>query len=234
MNRDFLVDALTDLGIAKGFHVELLEKYYERVTEKNKVMNLTSITGEREFVIKHICDSAAPLLFLDLRNKKCIDVGTGGGFPGIPLRIIEGSLSMDYVESVGKKADFVAQTAEELGLGGRVYVKRAEDMGRDKTARESYDAVFARAVSGLNVLAEYCTPLLKPGGILAAYKGPDPKEEIDGAHAALDELHCRMDRLCEYELPYTDIKHTLVVIKKHGSTPADYPRPTAKIKRRPL
>ena len=234
MNSECLLKALKDMGLNNKFHVELLEKHYEMVIEKNKVMNLTSITDEKEFIIKHICDSLAPLLFLNIAGKKCIDVGTGAGFPGVPLKIATGSIEMDYAESVGKKANFVDQIINVLGLDGEVFVRRAEDMGRDELLREKYDIVFARAISRLNILTEYCTPLVKPGGMLVAYKGPHPEEEINKATKSFKILHCKMDNVYEYTLPSTDIKHTLVIIKKNAGTPKEYPRPTAKIKKHPL
>ncbi|MDI6601528.1 MAG: 16S rRNA (guanine(527)-N(7))-methyltransferase RsmG [Thermoanaerobacteraceae bacterium] len=234
MDREFLLQALTNFGIKKSFHVELLEKYYERVIDVNKVMNLTSITDEKEFIIKHICDSASPLLIMDIKGKKCIDIGTGAGFPGIPLKILEPVATMDYAESIGKKANFVKETIEMLGLEGRVFGKRAEDIGRDISLRESYDIVFTRAVSSLNLLMEYCIPLLRIGGILVSYKGRDPEEEIANAKNALKIFSCSIKDIYEYVLPDSDIKHTLVIIEKNNKTPDKYPRPTAKIVKNPL
>lgn len=234
MNIEFLTQALSYFGLKNKFHVELLERYYEKVTEKNKVMNLTTITDEREFVIKHICDSASPLLFLSIEGKKCIDVGTGAGFPGIPLKILEDSIGMDYVESISKKANFVKETIVDLGLDGSVFAKRAEDVARDKRLRESYDIVFTRAVSSLNLLIEFCAPLLKVNGILVSYKGPQPKDEISKAKKAIDTLNCKVNEVYEYVLPYIDVKHTLVVIEKINTTPDVYPRPTQKIMKNPL
>jgi 16S rRNA methyltransferase GidB len=234
MDKDFLVHALTVFGIRPPFHVELLEKYYDRVMEVNKVMNLTSIVDEREFIIKHICDSVSPLLFMDINGLKCIDIGTGAGFPGIPLKVMVPDTEMDYMESIKKKARFVKETIEILGIDGTVYDKRAEESGHDPSLRESYDVVFSRAVSSLNVLLEYSVPLLKVGGRMVAYKGPSPEEEIDSAAGALNILSARVESVYKYNLPESGITHSLIVIRKIAETKGLYPRPSARISKKPL
>ena len=219
-----------------------LDKYYHMVVEKNKVMNLTAITEEHEFLIKHFADSlsvysAVPLFKEKLSSGKCtlIDVGTGAGFPGIPLKIMFPEIKVTLLDSLQKRVNFLNEVIAELGLEGITAIhNRAEDGARDPKLRDGFDLVVSRAVASLPVLSEYCLPYVKPGGLLIAYKSGDIKEELEGASHALKVLG---GKLCDspiFMLPDSDISRSFVVVKKSKPTPKTYPRKAGAIKKEPL
>ncbi len=219
-----------------------LDKYYHMVVEKNKVMNLTAITEEHEFLIKHFADSlsvysAVPLFKEKLSSGKCtlIDVGTGAGFPGIPLKIMFPEIKVTLLDSLQKRVNFLNEVIAELGLEGITAIhNRAEDGARDPKLRDGFDLVVSRAVASLPVLSEYCLPYVKPGGLLIAYKSGDIKEELEGASHALKVLG---GKLCDspiFMLPDSDISRSFVVVKKSKPTPKAYPRKAGAIKKEPL
>lgn len=221
---------------------ERLDKYYHMVVEKNKVMNLTAITEEHEFLIKHFADSlsvysAVPLFKEKLSSGKCtlIDVGTGAGFPGIPLKIMFPEIKVTLLDSLQKRVNFLNEVIAELGLEGITAIhNRAEDGARDPKLRDGFDLVVSRAVASLPVLSEYCLPYVKPGGLLIAYKSGDIKEELEGASHALKVLG---GKLCDspiFMLPDSDISRSFVVVKKSKPTPKAYPRKAGAIKKEPL
>ncbi len=219
-----------------------LDKYYHMVVEKNKVMNLTAITEEHEFLIKHFADSlsvysAVPLFKEKLSSGKCtlIDVGTGAGFPGIPLKIMFPEIKVTLLDSLQKRVNFLNEVIAELGLEGITAIhNRAEDGARDPKLRDGFDLVVSRAVASLPVLSEYCLPYVKPGGLLIAYKSGDIKKELEGASHALKVLG---GKLCDspiFMLPDSDISRSFVVVKKSKPTPKAYPRKAGAIKKEPL
>lgn len=219
-----------------------LDKYYHMVVEKNKVMNLTAITEEHEFLIKHFADSlsvysAVPLFKEKLSSGKCtlIDVGTGAGFPGIPLKIMFPEIKVTLLDSLQKRVNFLNEVIAELGLEGITAIhNRAEDGARDPKLRDGFDLVVSRAVASLPVLSEYCLPYVKPGGFLIAYKSGDIKDELSGAAHALNVLG---GKLCDspiFMLPDSDISRSFVVVKKSKPTPKAYPRKAGAIKKEPL
>lgn len=219
-----------------------LDKYYHMVVEKNKVMNLTAITEEHEFLIKHFADSlsvysAVPLFKEKLSSGKCtlIDVGTGAGFPGIPLKIMFPEIKVTLLDSLQKRVNFLNEVIAELGLEGITAIhNRAEDGARDPKLRDGFDLVVSRAVASLPVLSEYCLPYVKPGGLLIAYKSGDIKDELEGASHALNVLG---GKLCDspiFILPDSDISRSFVVVKKSKPTPKAYPRKAGAIKKEPL
>lgn len=219
-----------------------LDKYYHMVVEKNKVMNLTAITEEHEFLIKHFADSlsvysAVPLFKEKLSSGKCtlIDVGTGAGFPGIPLKIMFPEIKVTLLDSLQKRVNFLNEVIAELGLEGITAIhNRAEDGARDPKLRDGFDLVVSRAVASLPVLSEYCLPYVKPGGLLIAYKSGDIKDELSGAAHALNVLG---GKLCDspiFMLPDSDISRSFVVVKKSKPTPKAYPRKAGAIKKEPL
>lgn len=219
-----------------------LDKYYHMVVEKNKVMNLTAITEEHEFLIKHFADSlsvysAVPLFKEKLSSGKCtlIDVGTGAGFPGIPLKIMFPEIKVTLLDSLQKRVNFLKEVIAELGLEGITAIhNRAEDGARDPKLRDGFDLVVSRAVASLPVLSEYCLPYVKPGGLLIAYKSGDIKDELEGASHALKVLG---GKLCDspiFMLPDSDISRSFVVVKKSKPTPKAYPRKAGAIKKEPL
>ena len=209
-------------------------RYYELLVETNKVMNLTAITEPEEVAVKHMVDSL--LAFEEaMAGKTLVDVGTGAGFPGVPLKIYCPSLKVTLVDSLGKRLRFLEQVISELGLKGiRCEHLRAEDAGRNKKHREQYDYVTARAVARLSVLSEYCLPLAKKGGQFIALKGSRYAEEIDEGEAAVKILGGKIISAEPVKLPGLDDGRAIIKIAKIKATPAQYPRKAGTPEKQPL
>ena len=209
-------------------------RYYELLVETNKVMNLTAITEPEEVAVKHMVDSL--LAYEDgMQGKTLVDVGTGAGFPGVPLKIYCPSLKVTLVESLGKRLRFLQQVIDELGLKGiRCEHLRAEDAGRSKKHREQYDYVTARAVARLSVLSEYCLPLAKKGGQFIALKGSRFAEEIEEGEAAVKILGGKIISAEPVKLPGLDDGRAIIKIAKIKATPAQYPRKAGTPEKQPL
>jgi len=212
------------------------EKYYELLVQKNEVMNLTAITEFDEVLIKHFLDSceAAPLLH---ENASLIDVGTGAGFPGIPIKIVRPDVKVCLLDALAKRIDFLKEVVEALSLEGVDCLHgRAEDFagnGSSPKLRESFDYAVSRAVAQLSVLAEYCLPFVKVGGFFIAYKSGDIEEELAGAAHALEVLGGKVSEVKRFSLPNGD-ERSLVLIQKISETPAAYPRRAGKPTKKPL
>lgn len=220
-------------------HSLITEKYSARfdlfknlLQEYNKMYNLTAICDDREIYYKHFLDSVAAAEYFD-EGANVAEIGSGGGFPSIPLKIIRGDLNFTLIESTGKKCNFLKLAADKLGLDG-ITVKniRAEDGARNKDLREKFDISCARAVASLNTLCEYCLPYVKIGGKFIAYKG-DCDEEIKSAGNAIKILGGELDKVIRYELE-TCGKRAIVIIKKVSATPEKYPRGQGKERKQPL
>lgn len=209
-------------------------RYYELLVETNKVMNLTAITEPEEVAVKHMVDSL--LAYEDgMQGKTLVDVGTGAGFPGVPLKIYCPSLKVTLVDSLGKRLRFLQQVIDELGLKGiRCEHLRAEDAGRSKKHREQYDYVTARAVARLSVLSEYCLPLAKKGGQFIALKGSRFAEEIEEGEAAVKILGGKIISAEPVKLPGLDDGRAIIKIAKIKATPAQYPRKAGTPEKQPL
>ncbi|MCC8048775.1 MAG: 16S rRNA (guanine(527)-N(7))-methyltransferase RsmG [Oscillospiraceae bacterium] len=209
---------LAELGIAAdSAALARFRAYYELLTERNAVMNLTAISGEEETARLHFLDSAAPLLFAPLSGNSVIDVGTGAGFPGLPLKILCPDMRLTLLDSLAKRVDFLAETAQALELEGVECVHaRAEECGQ---RREAFDFAVSRAVARLNVLCELCLPYVKTGGAFLALKGPDPAEELAEAECAAQLLGGKIERAAAYALPFTGEGRTVVIIRKLTPTP---------------
>ena len=209
-------------------------RYYELHVETNKVMNLTAITEPEEVAVKHMVDSL--LAYEDgMQGKTLVDVGTGAGFPGVPLKIYCPSLRVTLVDSLGKRLRFLEQVIDELGLKGiRCEHLRAEDAGRSKKHREQYDYVTARAVARLSVLSEYCLPLAKKGGQFIALKGSRFAEEIEEGEAAVKILGGKIISAEPVKLPGLDDGRAIIKIAKIKATPAQYPRKAGTPEKQPL
>lgn len=208
-------------------------KYYELLTETNKVMNLTALTEPNDVAVKHFIDS---LLAYDpaMLNATVADVGTGAGFPGVPLKIFDPTIKLTLLDSLAKRLKFLDTLTAELNLQNVTTVHaRAEDAGKDKNLREQFDFVTARAVARLNVLAEFCLPLVKVGGKFIAMKG-DAEDEIAEAENAIKLLGGKIAEIKNIKLPNLDDKRTLVIIKKEKSTPPKYPRKAGTAAKEPL
>ena len=209
-------------------------RYYELLVETNKVMNLTAITEPEEVAVKHMVDSL--LAYEDgMQGKTLVDVGTGAGFPGVPLKIYCPSLKVTLVDSLGKRLRFLQQVIDELGLKGiRCEHLRAEDAGRSKKHREQYDYVTARAVARLSVLSEYCLPLAKKGGQFIALKGSRFAEEIEEGEAAVKIIGGKIISAEPVKLPGLDDGRAIIKIAKIKATPAQYPRKAGTPEKQPL
>ena len=206
--------------------------YYDLLEEKNRVMNLTAIHGEDESAAKHFLDSAAPLLRFPLAGKDVIDVGTGAGFPGAPLRILEPEMRLTLLDAQQKRVGFLTELCAARGFGDVQCIHaRAEEPG---ALRERFDFALARAVARLNLLSELCLPYVKVGGAFLALKGPAVAEELDEARRAVSLLGAEVEEVFDYAIPGEDARHNIVVIRKTAPTPKRYPRRFAQMKKSPL
>lgn len=213
--------------------IPALLRYWELLAEKNKVMNLTAITDPDEAARLHFLDSAALLALADLRGKSVVDVGTGAGFPGLPLKILEPSIRLTLLDAQRKRVDFLREACQDLGLEDVECVHgRAEEFAQAR--REGFDAAVSRAVAALPVLAELCLPLVRPGGQFLAMKSVDTNEELHAAGRAASLLAGRLEKPLDYVISGTEIPRRLVILTKMGETPKKYPRTFAKIKKYPL
>jgi 16S rRNA (guanine527-N7)-methyltransferase len=211
----------------------LFEKYLGELLEWNKKFNLTAITDPTQIRIKHFEDSLSLLQVIPLTNQSLIDVGAGAGFPGIPLKLACPEIRLTLLEATRKKAEFLKHIVSILALKEtEVIWGRAEDIAKDR--RESYDLAVARAVAPLNVLCEYCLPLVRVGGLFIAYKEEKVEEELEEAEPAIEILGGALKEIKKVKLPNSDIVRSLVVIKKLSSTPLKYPRRSGMAKKRPL
>jgi 16S rRNA (guanine527-N7)-methyltransferase len=215
---------------------EQLEQFNALVLEWNQKLNLTAITDPKEFWIKHIYDSLTCLqVIFAFGRSSVIDIGTGAGFPGIPLKIAYPEMCLTLAESVKKKADFCQLAVDSLGLQDvRVAAERAETLGQDAAFREKYDWAIARAVAPLAVLVEYLLPLVHTGGHVLAQKGGNAEAEINDAQRAIRLLGGEVSRVIPIELPEGMGSRTLITIKKIRPTPAAYPRRAGTPKKNPL
>lgn len=211
------------------------DMYKELLIEWNEKMNLTAITEPYEIATKHFVDSLYGLKFMQ-NAKNLIDVGTGAGFPGIPLKIAKPELELTLLDSLNKRINFLSEVTEKLDLSDVNCIhSRAEDGAKTSSPlRESFDVAVSRAVANLSVLAEYCLPYVKCGGTFLAYKGSDVEEECSNAFGAIEILGGDVTGVFKYTIPETDITHSVVVIKKIKNTPDKYPRPQGKIQKKPL
>lgn len=248
-----LEEALREIGIEPSEEmVSRLKRYYEMIIERNKVMNLTAITNEKEFCYKHFVDSLCGMERIAggnpckgscaaasdedaSRPKRWIDVGTGAGFPGMVLKIAYPMTDMTLFDSLQKRLTFLDEVICELALTGvRTLHGRAEDIGHDKLHRGMYDVVTARAVANLSTLSEYCLPLLRRGGMFVAYKSAQAAEEAENAKKAIALLGGKVREVKEFTLPGTDYRRALLFIEKVKDTPAKYPRKAGTPAKEPL
>ena len=208
-------------------------KFEQLLVEKNKICNLTAISDHEGIIHKHFLDSALGESYFPL-NSEVVEIGSGGGFPSIPLKLIRDDLKFTLIESTGKKCAFLNEVVENLGLNC-VQVKniRAEERAHDKNMREKYDVACARAVAQLNTLCEYCLPFVKVGGLFIAYKG-ESEDEIKSAGNAIKLLGGEIEKVVNYELPNDCGKRSLILIRKIKSTPEKYPRGQGRERKNPL
>lgn len=216
--------------------VKQFNLFYKYLVEKNKVMNLTGITEYDEVVLKHFIDS---IIISDkirmFHVKHIMDVGTGAGFPGIPLKIIHPEVKFTLLDSLNKRIQFLREVVSKLELNDIECIHgRAEDFGHQKEYREQYDLVVSRAVANLASLSEYCLPFVSMGGYFISYKSGDIEDELENSKNAIKLMNAKLEDVIKYTLPESDIQRSIVIIKKEKNTPKKYPRKAGLPTKQPL
>ena len=215
--------------------LEKFDLYKKLLLEWNEKMNLTAITDYEGIAIKHFADSISVLPLIENKNASLIDVGTGAGFPGIPLKIANDGFKVTLLDSLNKRITFLEEVKKELGITNLECIhSRAEDGGRNADLREKFDYCVSRAVARLSVLSEYCMPFVAVGGYFISLKGPDAAEELTEAQKAISVLGGKVEKVVEITIPESDLKHCAVVIKKIKSTPKAYPRKAGTAAKKPI
>lgn len=222
-----------------GRQADQLDRYAQLLVEWNEKMNLTAITDPEGVLVKHLMDSLTVLRSLPAAGEKVrlIDVGTGAGFPGIPLAVMREELELTLLDSLNKRLVFLEAVCRALGLEARCVHARAEEAGRQKAHREKYNVATARAVAALPALCEYCLPLVVPGGVFLAMKGPDGEREAQEAASAIKVLGGKLSGIDEWQLPPVEgeaAERKILRIQKISPTPDRFPRKAAKIAKQPL
>ena len=234
IDKEFFAACAAEYGFAlTDRQLEQFDRYAQLLVEWNEKMNLTAITQPRDIVIKHFLDSILTLRAVELpQGASLVDVGSGAGFPSVPMLILRPDLRLTLLDSLNKRLIFLEALLADLGLEASRLHARAEEAGRGKQ-REAFDFATARAVAQLNKLCEFCLPLVKQGGCFLALKGADADTEAQEAAKAIHLLGGRLEQVEHYTLPDGD-KRALLVVKKISQTPPKYPRQSAKITKMPL
>jgi len=225
--------------IFKNYNIELSEKqewqfkeYYKLLVEKNKVMNLTAITEERDVVIKHFLDSVLPYEYFK-SGATIVDVGSGAGFPALPLKILREDLKIEMVDSLNKRIGFLNEVVGKLGLSETLAThSRAEDFAKKK--RECFDVAVARAVAPLNTLVEYLLPLVKVGGCAIVYKSAKLEDEMRDSYTAITVLGGKVEKILKFNIKEDDLQRNILIIRKIKETPKKFPRDKNKPKLDPI
>lgn len=224
--------ASLDLNISEQM-AKMFETYYHELIDYNQKVNLTAITDEQEVYVKHFYDSCLASKYIP-NNAKAVDVGTGAGFPGVPLKIIRLDIDLHLVDSLNKRITFLNHLQQQLDLKYNTYHSRAEDFCSNANYREQFDVCVSRAVAKLNTLCEYCLPLVKVNGIFIAYKSGDIKDEVETSIKAINILGGQIIDKVNLTLPNNYGERTLIIIKKIKNTPNKYPRNKNLPKIKPL
>ena len=236
-NTKILTDGCESLGITlSDRQIEQFMIYYEYLVEKNKVMNLTGITEFEEVMLKHFVDSLAVVKAVDMSKvTTLLDLGTGAGFPGVPLKIAFPHIEMVLLDSLNKRIKFLGEVIEKCRLENIVAIHgRAEELAKKKEYREGFDLCVSRAVANLSSLSEYCIPYVKIGGQFIPYKSGNIDTELKEAERAIKILGGSRQDVIKFQLPDSDIDRSLVVIKKEKATPGKYPRKAEMPSKEPL
>jgi 16S rRNA (guanine527-N7)-methyltransferase len=231
--KENLISGLSQLGLdITASAADTLDKYRIFLTEKNRELNLTAIEGEAELAQRHFIDSLALLSCADFNGKKLIDIGTGAGFPGLPLKIAVPSIELSLLDSIGKKVDFLTELCSHLSVTASCIQGRAEELSLLSDMRELYDIAVSRALARLNVLSELCLPFVKVGGLFLAMKSKDYSEELSEAEKGLTLLGGSLEGVYDYSI--SGIARSVIIIRKVNETPNIYPRRFARIQKSPL
>lgn len=234
MLETVLQEGLAQMGIrADEAAPGRFRRYYKTLTEWNAVMNLTAISGEADTARLHFLDCAALLQLEDFSGKRVIDVGSGAGFPGLVLKILCPEMGLCLLDSLDKRVKFLSALSGELGFSDvRCLHARAEEAPAE--LRQSFDIACSRAVARLNLLSELCLPFVKVGGLFVAMKGPEVEAELREAEQGIRLLGGEIERVAEYAVPGTELRHNAVLIRKVADTPKKYPRKWGQMKKQPL
>ena len=239
MNKEEFFEAMQEKSTALGvrFLVEQTEQFFEYMNlliEWNEKMNLTAITEPEEIILKHFIDSITILKDIE-DNSKVVDVGTGAGFPGIPLSIMNPTLKITLVDSLNKRLIFLQEVVNKLKLKNvEIVHARAEEFGQNKKHRESFDVATSRAVANLSTLSEYLIPLVKVNGKVISMKAAEANQEINDAKKAIEILGGKIEKVEEFNLPQSDIGRTVIIINKEKQTPSKYPRKPGTPSKEPI
>ena len=235
--KDKFKEQLCEFGIDLTTEQEdQFQRYFELLTEWNRVMNLTSISEQDEVYEKHFADSLAVAKFIDMNSiHSLIDIGTGAGFPGIPLKIAFPHLKVTLLDSLNKRVRFLNTVIDELRLEKiDAFHGRAEEFAKKESYRESYDLSVSRAVAALSILSEYCIPFVNIGGYFVAYKSSEADDEINRSTSAFQILGGDLKDYIKFQIPYSEIGRSFVVIEKKKKTPGKYPRKAGTPAKEPL
>lgn len=235
IDYELLQSEAEKIGVDLGeYGADRFDSYAERLVRWNEHVNLTAITEPDDIVIKHFIDCLYIMKYVAFKkDEKLVDVGTGAGFPGMPLLIANPDLDVTFVDSMEKRIGFLRDVLKNIGLTGTRIHERAEIVGKDADYREKFDYATARAVAPLNVLCEYCLPLVKVGGLFVSLKGSSGIEELKAAENAINVLGGEVAKAVEYQLPNGDGR-SIIIIRKISQTPTKYPRKSKKIDTKPL
>lgn len=238
MSRDYsyLINTLSAWNFSlTDKQIQQLDLFYELLIEKNKVMNLTAITEFDEVIVKHFADSLSICTVLPESVNTVCDLGTGAGFPGIPMAIAYPNLQFTLIDSLNKRIKFLQEVVDALGLTNVTLVHaRAEEAGRNKIYRENFDLVVSRAVANIATLSEYCLPLVNIGGYFISFKSGDVDSEIEASGSAIKKLGGSMEQPVYFTIPNTDISRSFLLINKVKNTPKAYPRKAGTPSKEPL
>lgn len=230
--REILEKGFSKLNIeVNNEQIDALITYARLLVEWNEKINLTAICDSEGIATKHFLDSATPLL-TDYVKGKVIDVGTGAGFPGLVLKILKPEIELTLLDSLNKRLNFLKEVSSEIAIDAEFVHARAEDGGR--THRAKFDTVVSRAVANMTVLSELCLPFLKVGGYFLALKGPLADAELNDAKRAIHILGGEIEGVFEAKIPFTDLNHKIIIVKKVRQTPQQYPRKPAIVSKNPI
>lgn len=236
-NEDILRQGIKDFGIEVNDQmISDLKTYREILVDWNQKMNLTGIEEEKEVFIKHFLDSISAVSNGYIKDGiSLIDVGTGAGFPGLPLKICLQNIKLTLLDSLNKRINFLQEVSNTVNLKDVEFIHgRAEDFGKNSDYREQYDVATARAVAGLPILMEFCVPFVKIGGYFVCLKGPNANLELEESKMAMDILGLEFVEKIDIELPNEELKHNILVFKKIKNTPEKYPRKAGKPAKSPI